>query len=63
MVINYKIETDEGYIVAGSKQINSLQMEELVKLLNIKISTKKKDPRQWDLEDMIEDVIKTSKDK
>ena len=57
MVINYKIETDEGHVVAGSKQINSLQMKELVKILNIKISKpKKKDPKQWDLLDMIEDI-------
>lgn len=59
MVIEYKIQTDDGKIVQGSKQINPVQLKTLEKIFNIQLSdtpAKVKDPRQWDLEDMIKDI-------
>ena len=48
----------DGITVKGSRNINSLQLDQINKILNIKLSPKTvtKDSKQWDLEDMIKDV-------
>lgn len=65
MVVVFVFKTEDGITVKGSRNINSLQMDQINKILNIKLSPKTvtKDPKQWDLEDMIKDIEQNGTDR